>query len=279
MIDSGYGNNYVSKHFFKILKYRGPIVSAPAQRRSLFMYQDTSRPITREGFLRTPGRLVVQGQYIQADSPTLSSSRVRWVQLSEWVTFVSDFTRFWDALPSDEKNEIITNTAFLEQYSNFIRGTHSNPTNEDMLSQHLDSKYATPHNWAARTSQTMQYPHARIIRRDSFYQTVGKPDYLFVEQEGSVPRALYSVMELKTFWKVTAESIAEVLNGNTFILSITDQKRDSPSRDVTFRKIGCRTDVWIHGSQRKTLRRSYYRKWMDILDARRSRQIIYNADD
>ena len=65
----------------------------------------------------------------------------------------------------------------------------------------------------------MAHTHARIIRHDDFYHPVGWPDYLFVEPEGSAIRGFYAVMELKTFWKVTRDKIAEVLNGNSPLLS------------------------------------------------------------
>ena len=172
-------------------------------------------PITREGFLLTAGRPVVQGQYTQTDSPITSSSRVRWVQLSEWATFDHNLAVFWQSLPTTEKQEYITDTAFLNQYRQFVTSTLPNPTNEDMLSQHLDAEYSQPHNWAARHSATMLNTHSRIIRRDDFYQPIGRPDYLFVEQENSPSRGLYAVMELKTFWKVTSVKIAEVLNGDS----------------------------------------------------------------
>ena len=211
------------------------------------MYQQPTQ-ITREGLLLTPGRTVVQGQYIQADSPTLSSSRVRWVQLFEWINFRNDFTQFWRSLPEEEKNEYITDTAFLDQYRQLIRMSLVNPTNEDMLSQHLDMKYSNPHNLTAHPRPTMSHNHAKIIRRDSFYQTFGWPDYLFVEQDG-FPRRLYLVMELKTFWKVTQEAIAEVLNGDASFPPGSDINRDGPRDRVPLRKIGCRTDIWIYGLQ------------------------------
>ena len=112
------------------------------------MYQPPSQaiPISRDSFLRTPRRPVVQGQYTQTDSPTTSSSRVRWRQVFEWGGFHNDFAQFWQSLPQREKAEHITNTAFLNQYGQFVTGTLPNPTNEDMLSQHLNSKYSQPHN-------------------------------------------------------------------------------------------------------------------------------------
>jgi hypothetical protein len=170
-------------------------------------------PVTREQFLRIPGETIRQGTYTQTDSPTKSSKRVRWVTLAEW-NMQNDFLTFWNSLPNEEKYEEITNNLFLEQYRQFQRRTLADPTSEDMLSQHLDSKYSQLHNLATQPTPAISLPHSRIIRRDGFYQPIGNPDYIFVEQAG-FPRTLYAVLELKTFWKVTPQKIIEVMNGTS----------------------------------------------------------------
>jgi hypothetical protein len=170
------------------------------------------QPVTREAFLKTPGKTVERGDYLQTDSPTLSSSRTRWSQLSEWTTFSTDFRTFWDSLPSHEKNENLFTVENLRFYNDTVLANLPRPTNEDMLSQHLDSRYAQPHNWTKTQS------HAEIIRRDDGYALIGKPDYLFVAHNATF-RALYAVMEPKTFWKVSTHNLMEVLCGNVpFIL-------------------------------------------------------------
>jgi hypothetical protein len=100
----------------------------------------------------------------------------------------------------------------MEQYRQF-HDTLAAPTNEDILSQHMDVKYTHPHNLAAKPTPAVPQTHSRIIRRDAFYSTIGNPDYLFVEPQNAGFRALYAVMELKTFWKVTPQGLMEVLNG------------------------------------------------------------------
>jgi hypothetical protein len=169
-------------------------------------------PITREQYLRTPGETIQQGTYTQTDSPTKSSRRVRWAQLSEW-NMQNDFLTFWNSLPNEEKLEVITNNSIVDQQhqSNQLLG---NPTNEDMLSLHLDVKYNQPHNWAVPRIMPTLFSHSRIIRRDAYYATIGSPDYMFVEQVNNF-RALYAVMELKTFWKVTPQGLMDVLNGTS----------------------------------------------------------------
>ena len=165
------------------------------------------RPVSREEFLRTPGKTVERGDYLQTDSPTLSSTRTRWTQLLEWTTFSTDFQTFWNLLPTHEKNETLFTAENLRFYNDTVLANLPRPTNEDMLSQHLDARYTQPHNW------TKTQNHAEIIRRDDGYALVGKPDYLFVAHNTAF-RALYAVMELKTFWKVSADNIMEVLCGN-----------------------------------------------------------------
>lgn len=167
--------------------------------------------VSRASLLSTPGRIVIRGDYIQTDSPTLSSRRVRWVQLAEWATFSADFRTFWDSLPAEEKNQTVTNKDFLTQYKNLVINNLQPPTNEDMLSAHLDAKYTQLHTWT--TEPPLTYNYAKIIRRDDGYQTIGKPDYLLIDRNSAV-HALYAVMELKTFWKVSSDNIMEVLYGN-----------------------------------------------------------------
>jgi hypothetical protein len=86
-----------------------------------------------------------------------------------------------------------------------------------MLSGHLDARYKNPHNWLITRS------HSMIIRRDDDYGLVGKPDYLFIAQNAPVP-ILHAVMELKPFWKVTDNSIVELLDGLNphFIVKLND---------------------------------------------------------
>jgi hypothetical protein len=126
----------------------------------------------------------------------------------------TDFLTFWNSLPDAEKHEEIANTFALE-YQRRLHQIMADPTSEDMLSKHLDSKYNQLHNLAAQPTPAISLPHSKIIPRDAFYQTIGNPDYLFVEQATSIHRTLYAVLELKTFWKVTPHKIMEVMNGTS----------------------------------------------------------------
>ena len=167
--------------------------------------------MTREGVLRTPGFGVTRGDYVQTDSPTLSSHRAHWSELNEWVSFSTDFQTFWNSIDPTEKNEVTHNVEFLHLYYVTHVRNLPQPTNEDMLSSHLDKQYVDVHNSVITPS------HSKIIRRDGSYPTFGYPDYLFVAHIGG--RALHAIMELKTFWKVTVNDMTQVLDGNFLSLS------------------------------------------------------------
>ena len=162
--------------------------------------------VSRAAFLQTPGATVAQGNYIQTDSPTLSARRARWLDLREWTTFAADFRAFWDSVAQEEKNELMFTVQGLIFYRDTVLTSLHPPTNEDMLSAHVDARYANPHNW------TITSFHSKIIRRDDGYGLVGKPDYLFIANNAPTP-TLHGVMELKTFWKVPENSIVQLLDG------------------------------------------------------------------
>jgi hypothetical protein len=162
--------------------------------------------VSRAAFLRTPGKTVVRGDYLQTDSPTLSSKRTRWLNLDEWTTFATDFQAFWNSVAPEEKNQLLFNIDALVFYDGTVLTNLHRPTNEDMLSAHLDRRYLDPHNW------TITRSHSKIIRRDDGYGLVGRPDYLFIADNSPTP-TLHGVMELKTFWKASENSITELLDG------------------------------------------------------------------
>lgn len=162
--------------------------------------------VSRAAFLQTPGKAVVRGDYLQTDSPTLSSKRTRWLALGEWTAFAADFRAFWNSVTQEEKDQLLFTVEGLVFYNQTVLTNLHQPTNEDMLSVHLDRRYLDPHNW------TITRSHSKIIRRDDGYGLVGKPDYLFIADNSPTP-TLHGVMELKTFWKVSEISITELLDG------------------------------------------------------------------
>jgi hypothetical protein len=57
-------------------------------------------------------------------------------------------------------------------------------------------------------SGNVSHFHSSIQVGAAEYQPIGDPDYIFVFN-----RALIGIIEVKTFWKVTKESIVEVIEG------------------------------------------------------------------
>jgi hypothetical protein len=226
------------------------------------MFQDPT-PISRATFLRRPGELVIQGEYTQTTSPTLSSSRARWNELREWTSFPVDVQTFWDSIPAAEQNQALFTVQNLQFYQNTVLANLPRPTNEDMLSQHLDQRYNGPHNW----TKTLQ--HSEIIRRDPAYPVFGEPDYLFVAH--SVPgRALHAVMELKTFWKVTHTSLTEMLGGISDFLSrghsfrCASSRVASSTRYISSWTTCTRTNLRLHGTKRDEIRSTHHGQRMGL---------------
>jgi hypothetical protein len=80
-----------------------------------------------------------------------------------------DFRTFWDSLPTDEKDQPLFTVDNLRFYNDTVLANLPRPTNEDMLSQHLDARYMQSHNWTKTQS------HAEILHRDDGYTLVSKP--------------------------------------------------------------------------------------------------------
>ena len=81
------------------------------------------------------------------------------------------------------------------------------PATELQLRQPFETQYLHPHNIAA-CGTGAAHSHAQIAVFSPEYGLAGDPDYLFV-YNGIV----CGVIEMKTFWKVSRESVEEVLNG------------------------------------------------------------------
>jgi hypothetical protein len=81
------------------------------------------------------------------------------------------------------------------------------PTSEREICPIFDTLFNVPHNIAA--SVDVAHFHCAIKSGAAQYQSIGDPDYIF-EFGG----ALVGIVEVKTFWKVTKESIDEILEGS-----------------------------------------------------------------
>ena len=162
---------------------------------------------TREALLATPGIVLNQGTYSQSTSPTLSTSRVRWRAIARWTTIQQDFETYWRSLTQEELGAVIERTNYMTTTRVSFLATLPAPTSELELHQPFHVLYVYPHNVAVG-SLGAAHSHAQITVFSSQYCLAGEPDYLFV-YNGTV----CGVIEMKTFWKVSRQSIEEVLSG------------------------------------------------------------------
>ena len=96
------------------------------------------------------------------------------------------------------------------------------PTNEWHLHGIFDILFAMPHNIVA--SLTVSHFRTTIQARAK-YQPISDPDYIF-EFNGN----LVGIIEVKTFWKVSTESIDEVLQGSPTVRSVCNSRYGCESR-------------------------------------------------
>ena len=162
---------------------------------------------TREALLATPGIVLNQGTFSQSGSPTLSTSRVRWQSIQRWVTIQQDFETYWQSLNQEELGAVIEQTNYMANTRLSLLAMLPAPTTELELFHPFQVLYVYPHNFAA-SSVGAAHSHVQITVFAPQYALAGEPDYLFV-YNGIV----CGVIEMKTFWKVSRESIEEVLNG------------------------------------------------------------------
>ena len=165
--------------------------------------------MSRESVLTTPGTLLVQGTYSQSQSPTLSTARARWANLTEWTSLPKDIATFWQSLSQEELAAIVDPNNYMGTRLGILALLPA-PTSEGQLHLPLNALFSFPHNFAAN-SLGAAHPHAQITVFAHEYGLVGDPDFLFVYNGSPV-----GIIELKTFWKVTAQMIDEVLYGNYF---------------------------------------------------------------
>lgn len=98
---------------------------------------------------------------------------------------------------ADERNYMMTVPILLRMML---------PATELQLRQPFETQYVHPHNIAA-CGMGAAHSHAQIAMFSSEYGLAGEPDYLFI-YNGIV----CGIIEMKTFWKVSRESVEEVLN-------------------------------------------------------------------
>ena len=163
---------------------------------------------TRKEVLDIQGITIQHGTYQQSQSPTLSSHRARWYSLEQWATFLYDFNTFWSQVTDAELSTVVDQFRYISSIPALVAANMTAlPTSERELYPIFDTIYKLPHNFAA--SLNVSHFHATIQTGAIQYQPIGDPDYIF-EFGG----CLVGIIEVKTFWKVTPQSIDEVIEGN-----------------------------------------------------------------
>jgi hypothetical protein len=161
---------------------------------------------TRRQVLDLRGVTVQQGTYEQSQSPTLSTHRARWRSLQHWSDFPQKFERFWSQVTDAELSTLVDPQGFIYTMHTLLQ-LNAPPTSERELYPIFDILFKFPHNFAA--SGNVSQFHATIQPGAAQYQPIGDPDYIF-EFGGT----LTGIIEVKTFWKITTESINEVIEGS-----------------------------------------------------------------
>src|SRR5271169_1286860 len=146
--------------------------------------------VTREEFLSHVHPLLVSTA--RPSSPTKSTYRVRWHQLSEWDDFVTDAQTYWNNLLATEKSQVLPGVS--PDYWDHVAGILPAVAPSVSLDPHLATPftllYTAPHNQAIAHGSN---GHA-LIATALPPETVGQPDGCFVFND-----KLAGIIELKSF--------------------------------------------------------------------------------
>ena len=161
-------------------------------------------PLTREELL-THVHQPLQSTS-RPSSPTKSTHRVRWREIHEWAAFVTEAQEYWDGLDGDEKSQVIpeTHARYWDSLSHSVTSAMPDVTREGHLLFPFTLRYSVPHNDVLAGARDN---HARIstIIPDVF---IGQPDACFEYDD-----KIGGIIEIKTFWKLTHQSIIDVIQG------------------------------------------------------------------
>jgi hypothetical protein len=142
-------------------------------------------------------------------SPTKSTYRVCWRDLSEWEDFPSDTQAYWNELDDSEKNAVINvSTDYWENIDEHIADLAPTVSREPHLSTPFSLLYASPHNKATRGASV---DHARVTTQVPD-NAIGNPDGCLEDND----KRLVGIIEIKSFWNITEASISEVIQGTQF---------------------------------------------------------------
>lgn len=167
--------------------------------------------MSRESVLTTAGTFLTQGSYSQSMSPTLSVTRSRWETLTQWTSLPDDIATFWQSLTQEELTAVVDPNNYMGTRLGLLAFLPA-PTSEGELHSPLNTLFVYPHNFAASPVGAV-HPHAQIVVFSEQYRLTGDPDFLFLYNGSPV-----GIIELKTFWKVTAQLIDEVVFGKVPLL-------------------------------------------------------------
>jgi hypothetical protein len=137
-------------------------------------------------------------------SPTKSTYRVRWRELSEWGDFTSDAQTYWSNLPAAERDAVLVGLA--PNYWDFVGRQLSSlmqrVTREAHLLTPFSTLYAAPHNEAA----TGAFDNHALIISGVPDSILGAPDACFEFENEPC-----GVIELKNFWSLDEATVNEVV--------------------------------------------------------------------
>ena len=145
-----------------------------------------------------------------SSSATLSTYHVRWRELREWTDFASSAQDYWARLSDADKGRIVPQAPknYWELLSDSLTTAVPSYFRENHLLMPLTFNYAIPHNHAISGACDT---HARISTTLPL-SVVGQPDGCF-EQDDEVR----GIIELKTFWNLTNDSIRQVIQGMSLL--------------------------------------------------------------
>ena len=169
-------------------------------------------PATREEFLSYVHTPLSNPQGDPAPgSPTKSSMRYRWRELHDWDV-EADANEYWNAMSDGDKQARLSRVPPWEVVCMMLDSFTQPFTSESTLRYPFGTAFRSTHNLAIQGASDA---HAEIWGEDSsglYEPPIGNSDLMFVYNN-----RLAGIIELKTWWKVTQEQIAEVKAGTTLI--------------------------------------------------------------
>jgi hypothetical protein len=161
---------------------------------------------SRNNILNSSVQPLDQGSYSQSESPTLSAYRARWANLVPWDGLETDVALYLQSLGVAELSAIVVPPHYTAHQASIL-ALLPLPTAEAELQAPLNTLFWHPHNLMANPLGAAHI-HAQIVIYTGRYSFFGDPDFLFTMNGAPV-----GIIELKTFWKVTAEKIDDVFYG------------------------------------------------------------------